>query len=476
MKILWDIVYTQQPDKCSTAYTFFEIIGQMIKDLPSVYHYVVYTEKNQTETGKAFLSQYPSHVTLLPSDQLYSDRLTELHRIPEALIQYLRPYGPKAWDADIVITSRVPMIKHMVPQAVRSGSEFLKLFIGIDEMPCLPFRHTVPFYNTLYPDTLISYALADAIIMPNLWTKRPLREAARRVLSPARTEDMLRRVHEAVPVRLEELNLKADLYESGMFTLLYAGRFSATSSFGKVAEVFRDKFSYPLGKNRQAMNFVVSTHSQPAIKESFGEVDFLDIQKNDRAKFHDLLKTVQVAYVPSTAEDFSLTVYEMLRAGVPLIIHDYPWNAFLGPKYPFRVSNQIMVHALINEFARDYVGMYKKFAEWAQTDWHELVHSNRNVTPYEVICGLIVEWDSLRIARAKDLGPTIHQRVKDYAKDQSVVDVTKFLYDEGALFDEKVGRVISRVPATIMFKLKFEELGYVDTAQTGIMVKKELMK
>lgn len=483
MKILIDPVYTQRPEVCSTSYLAWELIEQLAKWRPDVYFYLLYPPDSVSEETSAFLSRHADRVTLLPLRQSISDRAGELYTMRDALKYYLSSWSAETWDTDVVLSSRIPIIKHMRVHAARQQGVSMPSYrahIGLEEMPILPFRDTVPWSQYQYPDTLMSYGMADAVIVNHQWLKSRIRPVLREVLSPAYQKQVLDNIHEAVPVRLERLNLRPpeQMYQSGPFKLTFVGRMTNTRNFAGVTELFRKQFSYPLGKNKQEMEFLVSTNSTSAGASDFGEIDFIDIQKNNREQFHSFLKDAHVAVNLTPVEDFSLSTYETLLRGVPLIVYDKPWNAFLGPDYPFRAHSELEAYTMVNAFAADYSSMYEMFRKWEANWWADYVAGPLNITTSDVLIKLLTDFDTRRNEQIVGRGGSFREVAEKLTKESGTeLDLTAYLKADGvpmvSLEDMNPSYSVStaRFPLILVLKAILHEMGWRDTQRCGYLVR-----
>lgn len=480
MKILFDPVMTNRPSVCSTMYLVWELIETIIKARDDVFFYVLYPPNKCDEADKEFLSRHSDRVTLLPLVSSTTDRASELYMLRNTLRKYLNPWSADCWDFDVVVSSRIPVLKHFVTHYSRAmGSKMpsLRLTVGIDEMPVLSFRDTVPWHDYLTPDTVMSYAQADAVLINNQWTKASLRPLLRDILSPSFQRRVLDRIHEVVPVRLGRLNVKApeDQYQSGDFNVTFVGRVTSTRNFKQAADLFRKHFSFPIGKNKENMKFLISTNSESTGSSNFGETDFVDFQFNDREKFHQFLKAAHVAVNLTHTEDFSLSTYETLMAGVPVLVLDQPWNAFLGADYPFRAKNQVEAYTILRSMAEDYEREYTKFVEWEATYWAGYVASDKNITTGEKLLDLIEDFEARRTEYTSEIGGSYVGVIQEkFGLDAPEIDLTKHLEDQKYLFKEvedSFSLPLGRVPGTLMLKLVAERLGYRDTNKVGVMKK-----
>jgi len=480
MKFLFDICYTNRPRVCSTSYLVWNLIQDLIKWRDDTFFYVLYPPNKMEATDWQFLNQFPDRVTLLPLHQCTSDRISEEYMLRNQLRYYLNPWCEYAWDVDIVVSSRIPVLKHMRVHAARDNGKAmrsLRMYVGLDEMPILPFRKTIPWSDSMYPDTLISYGLVDAVIINNQWTKTELKLILKEVFSPSWQQKIMNNIHEAVPEKLERFTIRDTLFNSGEFRLSFVGRITKTRNFDGVADLFRKQFSYPVGKNRDAIKICVSTNSE-VITGKMGEIGFIDIQMNDRKRFHEFLDKSHLVVNLSTVEDFSLSTYEALRRGVPVLVSDKPWTNFLGPSYPFRVHGLTDAYAMVSSFISDYATQYQKFVEWENTYWKKYVEGSFNVSTGEVLIRTVSEFEKKRqvVCRDRQLGGAYVSQVKKIPSVRSSINLTEYIKQHGRMLgnvSDHFSLPVGRVPATLLFKLVAEQLGYVDTNDTGVMKKRE---
>jgi glycosyltransferase involved in cell wall biosynthesis len=475
MKILFDPVYTQRPHICSTSYLVWNLIEDLCKWRDDIFFYVVYPPNKDDEESRAFLNRYKDRVTLLPLEQCTSDRMSELYMLRNKLRFYLNPWCEATWDADIVISSRIPVLKHMQVHASRQLSKNggTRMFVGLEEMPILPFRDTVAWSDHMYPDTVMSYALSDAVIACHQWLKSGLRPVLREVLSPAWQKRVLDKIHEALPVKLSRLNMKTTSHE-GKFKVVFVGRMTGTRNFGDVAELFRRQFAYTVGKRE--MEFLISTNSESMGAGEYGETDFIDIQKNNRDQFYAFLKEADVGVNLSTVEDFSLSTYETLLNGVPLIVQDKPWNQFLGKDYPFRVKSNVEAYGMVSAFASDYDGMYAKFKAWEETYWKDYVEGPLNVTASETLIDLIKAFEVRRREHTVNTGGVYRERSESLKDATSPLDLTQYLKDGGTIkmsteVSDSFSLALARTPNVLSMKLLMQEFGWRDSNKCGVFVK-----
>jgi hypothetical protein len=471
------VVYTQRPRICSTSYLAWELIEQLIAWRDDVFIYLTYPADRCEPEDLDFLSRHPDRVTLLdlPSDP--TDRLSELYMIRNELRTYLNPWCGLAWDVDVVVSSRIPMLKHFPVHAARPLSDKMpwqRLYIGLEEMPILPFRDTVPWHEHLWADTLATYGLVDATLINNQWTKTALRPVLKEMLSPAWQKKVLDKIHEVVPVRLTRLNMRnVPTVTAADFNVGFVGRMTSGRNFNDVVELFQKHFSYPIGPNK-SMKFSVSTNSNSTGGAEVLDMSFMDIQLNDREKFWKYLDTQHVVVSMVDTEDFSLSTWETLLAGVPMVLYERPWNAFLGKEYPFRVKNELEAYTLLKKFADDYFFMYEQFKTWEENYWAAYVADPaKNVTTGDKLVELVADFEARRNVLTSDMGQTYRERLQSIAGptlDLNAV-INETMFKMGTTIENTESRVLGRTPSTIMLKIVAAQLGWTDTKDVGVMIR-----
>lgn len=479
MKILLDVVYTGRASTCSTSYLAWEIIRDFAKRREDVFFYLMYPEGLAEYPDELeFLRQYPERVLLIPVAQSHLDRVRELYSLPNTLRSLLHPIGSRYWDFDFVVSSRIPQLAAFRPLCGRQtgfGRGSFRGFYGLEEMPILSFRKTVPWGDYMEMQTLTNYLLCDGVLINNLWTYKPLSVVAKKYLSPMKQRELFQNVHEVVPVTLQRLVMKKSLYRDGEdFFAAFTGRVTSTRSFDKVAETFRNHFSYPIGKNKKHLKFVVSTNSKTFGAHTEEDIGFMDVQFNGREEFYRMLETqAHVVLNLSDVEDFSLSTYETLLRGVPIIVMDRDWNSFLGPDYPFRVSTMVEVYAMVTAFVQNYKAQYAKFVEWERTWWRDMVEGEKNITTSEVLWGLLMDFEERRTSYIIDRGiggSYIELAEAIASKGLDEVNVVREMEQAGVIVRKEDAQLM-RSPSPLTLRLLLLLRGYQDTNRPGVMRK-----
>ncbi len=325
--------------------------------------------------------------------------------------------------------------------------------------------------------SLAAYSQANGVVINNLYVKEQIRKLSKDWLAPSRTIQIMQNVHEAIPVKLERLanNPKTVGKE---IDIVFAGRMTGTRNFREIAELFRQQFAFPIGKKGIKTNFIVSTHSLSTGAVATGEIDFIDIQKNTRDQFWALLKKkAHVVINLSDVEDFSLSTYEPLLFGVPVIVPEQPWTSFLGPDYPFRVADYTEAYALLKEFTVNYDALYKQFREWEAKWWSALVASERNKPTVDVVDAMLEAFD-LRVKGhlVKSDGGDFYKRLIDQIEQDGLTEVDAMAYanKRGIFTCPNISWrqvPVGRRPNMYLMKRYMNLAGWKDTLEPGVFVR-----
>lgn len=484
MKILMDTVYTGPASTCSASFASWEVIKKISAANPEAYFQMaVPLSQLNNEAQREFLETRPyrDRVQFFATDAEVTDRMSELFRFPEVLRKKIRFLDPEMWDADFVISNRITQLTNFRINSGRPVSfgrgSFCGL-MGIDEFPMLSFRDTALWGNTGNMDlhTCAQYLVADYLLMQDLWTKPLLLKTARNILTPSQLKRLDENIHETVSAPMEPMNVQNRRKTRTPFNVIFAGRVSGTKNFSGVAEVFRNHFSYAIGK--ADVKFIVSTQSMSFGSSDPGDVSFIDFQHNTREEFYELLKErAHVVVNLSDVEDFSLSTYEPLSFGVPVVVRKKPWSEFLGPEYPFRAANEIEAYAMVNEMILNYDAMYDKFVAWHSKYWLAFAEKYKSRSTADVAAKLVAEFVAKRDEKfatcpeyggeyrrlADELGKNGPARLNlwDYAKERQMIT--------GSWFQSP----IAKKPDIRLLKLLVMACGYKDTVETGVVVRRD---
>jgi hypothetical protein len=450
-----------------------------------VFFYLLYPEKYlEDEDQIAWIAEqlYRERVRVVPKRYDPLDRVREMFQFDDEMMGLSAIGASPFYDFDVVLTSRISQLA-MFKMTTRESTAYAKgsfrAVIGLDEMPIFSFQESVPWGDRGEIHTLANYLIADGVVVNNLWALEKIKNAAKTHLSPADLLKLDEVAHEAVPVKLQRLNLrptKQGYHDGDAFTLAFTGRITGTRNFKAVAELFRQHFSYPLTKNKDHLKFVVSTNSKSSGSSNYGEIDFIEFQYNSRAKFHEFLTHEATAVVNlSEVEDFSLSTYEPLLFGLPVIVADRPWSQFLGKDYPFRVKGAVEAYALVKALIEDYPTQYTKLRQWEETTWKAIVEGPTNTTTCERVQRKLAQFEEGANQYVKETGiggkykllaDAAQQRGKTYVDLLSMIEL-----EEGKLDRPLEKTPLMKRPDIQILKLLMYQRGYVDTLRPGIMMK-----
>ena len=483
MKILLDPVYTSKPSTCSTSYLMWKIIEGLSLDRDDVFFYLRYPSKYGSDDSEMeFLSRMPDRVILLPRDYTTGDRVGDLFNFPGDLKDDLMThlFNP-GWDADAVITSRIPQLHNFVPNSHRDCMGAVggtRMVVGLDEMPIYSFRNTVAYTSTAMDIvTMANYLVSTAVVVNNLWTKDKILHQAKSLLSPASVKRLRDKIKEATPVPITRISPNPRQGESKELCVCFCGRTSAVRNFDEVLDTFAKSYIYTVGAKSREVKYIVSTHSIGTVAH---HSEFVEYQYNTREQFHAMLMgKAHLAINLSEVEDFSLSTWEPLSFGVPVIVLNRPWSQFLGDKYPFRVSSTTEAYAIISAFADDYEGMYNKFMEWESNHWKSIIElGTAQTTTNQVIEALDEGW-SARVTKyysasnKSGYGGAYRSAAMDITKsDLKVVNYCDVARDMG-IFPKGISKttVMSRVPCFLVFKHLLNSLGWRDVQEPGVLIR-----
>jgi hypothetical protein len=482
IKVLVDPVYTGKPTTCSTSYLCWKIMEYMIDRRDDVFfHLMVPSHMLEDEEQRVWVMRRPDKVMVIPYKGTTTDRMKEHWTFPTEFADLLQPAHAKLWDVDAIITSRMNQLEMFRVNGSRwmsYGKGSLRAVIGLEEMPQFSFSETVSWApgGDLDLLSLANYASADAVVINSLWGKREVLKVARQWLAPSKVRELDPSIYEALPIKLEPFTLREgdDLVRAinRPFNVAFCGRITGTRNFKAVAELFRKQFSFPMGKGE--MKFVVSTNSASSGSSNYGDISVIDFEYNSREQFYEFLQTrADVAVNLSTVEDFSLSTYEPLSMGVPMIVSDRPWSEFLGPTYPFRVKSEVEAYAWINEFVKDYAGTYQRFAEWHESYWRPFVAGDRNNSTAEVVGGLLEQHREGMLAylAEREMGQTYRDLIAQAEGD--TLDIGKMLEAAEMMppWGAPKGAVVAKTPVFQMVKQLALLAGWKDTLEPGIVVR-----
>ena len=162
MKVLFDPIYSTQPDKCSSSSKFKKIAAQLLAAREDTFIYWPIppwaSEQAREWLPKSDRIRYVEYAST-------KDRVREYQVFTRELEQLVGFFG-ELWDYDVLITMRtaqVPTMRVAMNSPRMSRAPWLKKVVCLEEMAILDFRKTVPVSNAPVQDalTVLGYLSAD---------------------------------------------------------------------------------------------------------------------------------------------------------------------------------------------------------------------------------------------------------------------------------------------------------------------------
>ncbi|QIG76959.1 putative glycosyltransferase protein [Rhizobium phage RHph_Y1_11] len=485
-KFLLDPVYTARPSRCSTAFLFQKLIQEISAVDETAFFYMLYpTQAKENEEDWKWLNKFPDRVTLIPYPYVTGDRVEELFKLTDPLLDVLSPGYSPYWDYDFLLTSRItqiPFLRNHQHREVPFEGGTYKGIIGLEEMPMFSFRDTVSWAIEGNMDlvSLGAYMSSLGVVMNNLWSWPFLNNIARSYLTPSNVLKLRSKVREATPVKLERLHIQPKPVTDTL-NVLFAGRTTAVRNFKDVAELFRKQFAgSALSKKGVKLKFLVSTHSLGTAEGD--DFDFVEVRKNNREQFHTMLKEeAHVCINISRVEDFSMSTYEPMMYGVPVILPDKAWAGFVGKDYPFITNSMVESYSIIRRFQEDYLGSFQSWVDWETSYWKDFVEGPRNVSTSEAVIKLMGEHRErlYKWTHGAERQADMRAKAKELTEACIADKVTKInaleLWQETYGMFEKPekwrGTPIGNRPIIYLMKWHMNQCGWKDTLEPGVFTR-----
>lgn len=379
MKVLFDCILTQTPEKCSTNAQFVTLAEQLLQK-PGVFIYWP-RPKWLTDEEKATYPQ-DDRIKYFPVSQR-KDRMKEYNGIsPE--FDNLLSFDGGAWDWDVLVTVRVAQIPMMRVKSVSPRQEgrrdWTKRIIAIEDMMILSLKPTVVQSNLAVQDraTLEGYLAADAVLIPAYHEKAWALKVARDHFSPARVMDLRAKLEEVCHLTLGDFDLKDEYRYRGdrKMNVCFVGRMERSNArLEVVSEVLSNQWIFN-GNKVHSFICTVSAEGSPGERKIDG--DAIEMRHPNRQEFHRIAREeMDVAVFYHVDVELNMSMLEPITFGVPEIVKRAPWSiGMLGEDYPLFVNNALEGYALVQAFLDDYDTMYGKFAKWF-VEWFVPTYTKR---------------------------------------------------------------------------------------------------
>jgi hypothetical protein len=302
-------------------------------------------------------------------------------------------YKGLLWDVDLILTSRSQMVPniirfmHKINSAVKAGG--LKPVYCIEDMPILSYKgfvaQTAPEFEDL--QTLTGYYASEKTFFVNFWERDQTIKLSKQWLAGAKVRELQKKCVYANPMLIKDMLLKSKesltkIVEQVIpFTVAYTQRYEKAHRRSEdILEIMQKQWIYNGGQ--QKMRFLLTTNARGvANSDVMRDTNFIEFYRAPREEFHRMIKEDMCVVLVLAPEDgYSFSCLEPLIFGTPVIVLKAPYSiAMLGENYPFFVDNDMQAYGLVKQFFDDYIGMYKKFANWQQNEFRSMMLSRNDM-------------------------------------------------------------------------------------------------
>jgi hypothetical protein len=381
MKVLFDCIVTQNPaSKCSTTAQFVTLAELLLKHEDVFIYWPV---PDRLESAD-FLTTFPQdpRIKYFKVPQV-KDRMREYTHVSHEF-EAILSFSGVAWDWDVMVTVRTPQVPWMKVHALSPRNvgrrDWSKRILVIEDMMVLSKKPTIAQSCIDIQDrqTIEGYFAADKVLVPAYHEKGWVLEIARQHFSMARVRDLSGKLQEVCHLTLEDFHLKDEFkYQPGRkMNVVYIGRLERTNArLEVVSGVLANQFIL----HSDVINPIVCTVSPDGSPgESKVDTDVIEIIRPSRQEFYDLSEnTFDLGVFFHIDIELSMSMLEPVSKGMPEIVKKAPWSVgMFGTDYPFYVNTESEAYALVSAFAKDYEGMYAKFAAWFES-WFVPVYTDR---------------------------------------------------------------------------------------------------
>lgn len=375
MKVLFDCIVTSIPEKCSTTVQFITL-ANMLLAIPDIYIYWPVPDRLTPEE----MGCYPvsDRIKYIPIHQ-YKDRMKEYNRISPQL-EDLLSFNGKTWDWDVLVTVRstqIPMMRIHSVSPRNASRAWTKRIILIENMMISSKKKTVACSAPIVQDrmTIEAYLAADYVFMPAYHQKKWIVDIAKQHFSPARVRDVSEKVLEVCTLDMPEYSLKTThKYKGGRkMGVAFVGRLEKFD--GNIVALNDIMIRQFIMRSEDLRLFVCTVTNCDKVFNKMG----IEILHPKRDEFWRICREEMDVAVSLTVDvELNLSMLEPISFGVPLIVRHAPWSvAMFGESYPFFISSETQMFALITKFKRSYAKCYALFAKWHE-EWFVPTYQKRS--------------------------------------------------------------------------------------------------
>ncbi len=374
MKMLFDVILTAEPDRCSTNFQFLTFANRLLKERNDVF---IYWMVPDWVTDEQLAAIYPQDERVLYiTYPQFKDRTREYLTLNSKLDNALA-FNGQFWDFDVVVTVRhglVPLMKLIMTAPRGANIRWLKEIWLIDEMPLMDFKRTVAKFD---PDVQDLFCISGYLAADKVWSlgyhePAEIVARARDFYAPSVVMNLHKKMKAVCTTKFSDFSLLSEdrYFKPGgekKFCISYVGRMEGANRIKEVDDLMRKTFVLKGDRVR----LLVCTQSR--VLKVFDQSVIECLQPNREQFWKYAKEDMHVSVMLNIEGGFILSLLELLMFGVPTVVLEAPWSvALLGKNYPLFVKSEIQAYALCKLFYDDYAGMYAKFADWCVNEFRLL--------------------------------------------------------------------------------------------------------
>lgn len=368
MKLLFDVIYSTQPHKCSSAAKYKKIAKRILEARSDAFIYWLIPNWANDDARAWFPKD--ERIRYIELD-CTKDRVRE-YQVYRAELENCVAFFGQCWDYDVLITmrtSQVPTMRSSMNSSRMRDLPWLKKVVLLEEMAILDFRKTVPISNAEAQDalTVLGYLCADVTYITADHVRRGILQEGRKIFAPSRARQLDAKIRLVNPTVIEEYEAKEDKFRfkrgAQPFCLGFVGRMG--TSMTRLPDIYDLMDKNWIMKGDQGFKVLISTIST-SIK--LVPPEFVVVENNTREQFWERLRhDMHLVISMSIDAEFSLGLVECIVLGTPLVITRADWTeGLLGKEYPFFAEGKLQAAGIIKAFHDDYEACYKTFLDWRQ--------------------------------------------------------------------------------------------------------------
>lgn len=446
MKLLFDVIVTAEPDRCSSNFQFLTFARRLLKERDDVFIYWLVPD---WVTDEQLEKIYPQDKRIgYISYPQFKDRTREYLTL-NAKFDKVLAFNGAFWDFDVLVTVRhglTPLMKLLMTAPRGANIRWLKEIWLIDEMPLMDFKSTVAKFDPDVQDLfcISGYLAADRVYSLGYHEPPAILSRAMDFYQPSIVQKLKNKIKAVCTTQFSDFQLlSAERHfkkDSGQrFCIAHAGRMEGANRIVEINDLMLKTFVMKGDKVR----LLVCTQSR--VIKKFDE-KIIECTQPDREKFWQVIKNeMHVAIMMAKEGGFVLSLFEMIAFGVPVVVKKETWSvALLGSHYPLFVQSEIQAYALCKAFYDDYEAMYAQFAKWHVEVFRPLFEQRfKTDMLYDHLMQEIARFDKEVPARLKENHPgkadsTLVQLLLKHFGDKgelTLFDAIKVLQQKGELDD-----------------------------------------